>query len=125
MKTTNAIDCGNAPKRALLRDLTIQFASYQIDKVMENMDENITWTFVGEKPVHGKEAFSKVLQDMRNDTVSELQIEQIITHGKEAVVRGKMLMDNGNEFAFADFYEFNSAGSSKVKKIVSFVAKCN
>lgn len=121
MKLNVQADCGNSPKKELLRDLTIYFVSYDLEKAMEYMDENVVWTLVGDEPIKGKEPFAAALKEMIDNKAKELTIYSIVTHGKEAAVNGEMTMEDGNVFGFADFYEFASAGSSKVKSIRSYV----
>tara|TARA_Y100001972_G_scaffold66206_1_gene80666 strand:+ start:687 stop:1073 length:387 start_codon:yes stop_codon:yes gene_type:complete len=121
MKLNIQTDCGNAPKKELIRDLTIYFVSYDLEKAMEYMDENVVWTLVGDKPIKGKGPFAAALKEMMGNKAAELTIYSILTHGKEAAVNGEMTMEDGSVFGFADFYEFTSAGSSKVKNIRSYV----
>jgi len=121
MKLNVQADCGNSPKKELIRDLTIYFASYEVEKAMDYMDEDVVWTLVGDEPVVGKEAFASELKQMMGNKATELTIYSIVTHGKEAAVHGEMIMEDGSVFGFADFYEFASAGSSKVKYIRSYV----
>jgi len=121
MKLNIQTDCGNAPKKELIRDLTIYFVSYEIEKAMEYMDDDVVWTLVGDGPIAGKEPFAEALKEMMDNKAKELTIYSIVTHGKEAAVNGEMTMEDGNIFGFADFYEFASAGSSKVKNIRSYV----
>lgn len=114
-------DCGNSPKKKLVRDLTVFFASYAIPKVMDYMAEDVKWTLVGDSPIEGKADFEAALQSMSDNKASKLTIHQILTHGKEAAVHGEMVMEDGKTYGFADFYEFTSAASEKVKAIVSYV----
>lgn len=114
-------DCGNSPKMKLVQDLTIYFASYAIPKVMDYLAEDVKWTLVGDSPIEGKADFEAALQSMSDNKASKLTIHQILTHGKEAAVHGEMLMEDGKTYAFADFYQFSSAKSEKVKAIVSYV----
>jgi ketosteroid isomerase-like protein len=114
-------NCGNSPKMKLVQDLTIYFASYAIPKVMDYLTEDIKWTLVGDSPIEGKANFEAALQSMSDNKASKLTIHQILTHGKEAAVHGEMVMEDGKTYAFADFYEFASAKSEKVKAIVSYV----
>lgn len=60
----SGIDCGNSPKKELLKDLTIYFASYDIRKAMEYMDEDVSWTLVGDEPIVGKDKFRDALLAM-------------------------------------------------------------
>ena len=87
------------------------------------MTDDITWTLVGDEPVHGKDKFASLLAEMKNNKATKLKISSLITHGKEAAVEGEMTMQDGAVFGFADFYEFTSAGSSKVKSIRSYVVR--
>jgi len=121
MKLNIKTDCGNSPKIELIKSLTIYFASYNLDQVKNYLDDNMTWTLVGEIPINGKKQFIKALEKMSHNKASELTIHSIITHGKEAAIHGEMLMEDGNNFGFSDFYEFTSVKANKVKSIVSYV----
>ncbi len=123
MKLNIQADCGNAPKRELIRDLTIYFVSYDIPKAMEHMADDVVWTLVGDEPITGKERFAAALTQMMGNKATELTIHSIVTHGKEGAVNGEMTMEDGNVFGFADFYEFASAGNTKVKAIKSYVIR--
>ena len=41
-------DCGNAPKKVMVRDLTVLFASYQVPEAMAHMADDVVWTLVGQ-----------------------------------------------------------------------------
>ncbi|MEQ6118341.1 nuclear transport factor 2 family protein [Reichenbachiella sp. MALMAid0571] len=125
MKLNIKPDCGNAPKKELVKNLTIYFASYDIQKVMNYLENDIKWTLAGDEPIEGKERFGATLKEMSDNKVSKLTIHSIITHGKEAAINGEMLMEDGNTFAFSDFYEFSSAKGTKVKSIISYVVLNN
>lgn len=121
MKLFLLMNGGHSPKGKLIQDLTIAFSSYDLERVSPHLEEDISWTLVGEEPVKGKANFLAALGEMMGNPAAELHISQILTHGKEAAVHGEMVMENGDRFAFADFYMFGSAGSEKVKSITSFV----
>lgn len=123
MKLNTTPDCGNAPKRELIKNLTIWFASYELDKAFAFLSDDITWTLVGDVPIQGKEAFRKELDPMRSNRVEELTLSSILSHGKEAAVNGEMQMRDGKRFGFADFYTFTSAKGDKIKEIVSYVVE--
>ncbi|MBA4744387.1 MAG: nuclear transport factor 2 family protein [Muricauda sp.] len=125
MKLNIKPDCGNAPKRELVKRLSCYFASNDIEKAMEFLDTHITWTLVGNKTINGKEHFRTALQEMRQNKVRELTIHSIITHGKEAAINGEMLLEDGSVFGFSDFYEFTSAKGTRVKTIVSYLIEKN
>ncbi|MCB0661588.1 MAG: nuclear transport factor 2 family protein [Saprospiraceae bacterium] len=121
MKINIKPGCGNSPKIETIKNLTIYFASYDLEKMQAYFDDNICWTLVGNEPIIGKENFIAALREMSDNKASELTITSILTHGKEGAIQGIMKMDDGNEFGFADFYEFTSAGAKKVKSITSYV----
>lgn len=110
-----------SPKKQFLQELTILFASYQIDKVKTFFADDITWTLMGDQPVHGKEAFAEALNRMAGNKATALTIHTILTHGKEATIHGEMTMADGMRFGFADFYMFTSAGARKIQSITSYV----
>lgn len=111
----------NSPKKQVLQELTVLFASYQIDKVKAWFADDITWTLVGDSPIQGKEAFADALAAMSPNKATRLTIHSMLTHGREAAVHGEMQMEDGKRFGFADFYTFTSAGSSRIHAITSYV----
>lgn len=115
--------CDNAPKKVLVKQLTVYFASYDIEKAMQYLEDNVVWTLVGDKPIQGKQNFAAALKEMSHNKALELTIHSIITHGKEAAVNGEMLMENGQTFGFSDFYQFSSAKGQKVRSILSYVVE--
>jgi hypothetical protein len=121
MKLNIPEDCGNSPKKALVKELSILFASYRVDEVKKYLAGDIKWTLVGDKPIVGREVFAAELLKMSSNKAKELSIYSIITHGAEAAVHGEMKMQDGKAFGFSDFYEFTSAKASKVKAITSYV----
>lgn len=123
MKINTNPDCGNSPKKQFIQNLTIFFASYEVEKVAQYFAEDIVWQLVGDKPIKGKENFSSELKRMSHIKTSELSIYNIITHGKEAAINGEMKMENGSIFGFSDFYEFSSASAKKIKFITSYVVQ--
>lgn len=125
MKLNIKPDCGNSPKKALVKNLTILFSSYDIEKAMDFLDDNVKWTLVGDESIIGKKQFRTALEEMSQNKALELTIHSIITHGKEAAVNGEMVMEDGNIFAFSDFYEFSSAKGDSFKSIVSYVIQKN
>lgn len=118
----NAPDhCGNSPKSELIKNLTIAFAVYDLEFTKEYLDENIIWNLVGDKPIVGKTDFITALEKMSENKATELTIHSLITHGKEAAVYGDMFMMDGTKISFIDLYTFNSAGSTLVKEITTFL----
>ncbi|WP_179353501.1 hypothetical protein [Winogradskyella vidalii] len=49
--------------------------------------------------------------------------KEILSHGKEGAVNGWIKMENGKQYAFSDFYVFQSAKGEKIKAITSYGIK--
>jgi hypothetical protein len=115
-------DCGNAPKKLLLRDFNIVFAKHEKAHLLRNITDTIRWNLVGDKVVEGKEQFEKELERMKERKTTELVINNIITHGNSGAMDGTFTLDNGRSYAFCDVYRFSSAAkSAKIKEITSYV----
>ncbi|MBU5443107.1 nuclear transport factor 2 family protein [Paenibacillus sp. MSJ-34] len=116
------VDCGNAPKKAQLKELNIAFAKHDIAFIIENMTEDVIWNIVGGKRIQGKERLVEALKQMKNSKITELEISNIITHGYTGSANGIMRLGNNKSYAFCNVYLFNSsAKNAKIKEITSYV----
>lgn len=120
-KITLTIDCGNAPKKEFIKKINIAFAKGNSDFLLESVTDGIVWNIIGDKKIEGKEKLREELKDMKAQKASELILDRILTHGKEGAASGSVKMQNGKNYAFSDFYEFNGAKATKLKSITSFV----
>ncbi|SEB61216.1 DNA-binding protein [Paenibacillus sp. GP183] len=122
LKIISAEDCGNAPKKELLREFNIAFAKNDIGFIIENITDNVLWNIVGDKRIEGKDTFADTLKQMRNSTAIELYISNIITHGNTGSANGILTFENKKSYAFCDVYIFSSAAkNAKIKEITSYV----
>lgn len=118
MKLHIPTDCGNAPKKLIITDLNIAFASADIPALAAFFHQDISWDMVGDEVIEGHDEIINFLTKMNAQPAVALRLDTVITHGKYAAARGSI--DYGNhQVIFHDFYEFSSAGSDKVKKIIS------
>ncbi|MBN1986014.1 MAG: nuclear transport factor 2 family protein [Prolixibacteraceae bacterium] len=114
-------DCGNSPRKHLLKELNIAFAQGNTEKIISYVTDDIVWESVGEKQLEGIENFRKELENLKEVEVAELKIEHIITHGWIASGNGVIQLKNGRKLAFCDVYVFNSAAKNgKIKAIKSY-----
>ena len=114
-------DCGNAPRKQLLLDFNVALAEADVEALLEWVDDDITWTLIGNEAVEGKLDFAKALSGS-GLKVARLKIASVITHGPEAAVEGELEMENGFRMAFCDVYRFTSAGSkAKISSITAYV----
>lgn len=109
------VDCGNAPRKQVLKDFNIAFAQGDVEAVLEMVRDDIVWEIVGERRIEGKEAMRTALEAMRETEATELHLHHIITHGNEAAANGVITFTNGLRYAFCDVYVF--AGFTKTAKL--------
>lgn len=122
MEIICAEDCGNAPKKLLLRDLTISFAKGDIDDCLEWMTAEIIWYHVGRKTTNGKENVAKWWKSSLEIKIKKLIIENIITHGNVASVNGEIVRENERVIHYCSVYHFNGFGKkAKIKEITSYL----
>ncbi|WP_053376293.1 hypothetical protein [Paenibacillus sp. FJAT-27812] len=123
LKLICAEDCGNSPKKKLLKDFNIAFANYDIDFISENISEEMCWNLVGEQLlIKGKVPVVETLKVMKKNKVSELSITHIITHGNTGAANGFIKYENNKSYAFCNVYLFSGAGkNAKIKEITSYV----
>ena len=117
--TVNA-DCGNSPKKELLRDLNIAFARADVEGILAFFSDDIRWQVIGEADLRGKEAVRGALEAMNDVVTRELVIYSIITNGREGVVNGVITTEQGGSVAFCDVCQFASTSGQKIKSMASY-----
>lgn len=113
-------DCGNAPRKKFLSELNASIANADMDGVAEKINNDIIWEVLNGLKVSGKDRFLEKLKTWNLWKVKELHIDNIITHG-DTSVNGKVISMDDNQIAFCHIFTFASAGSSKVKRILTFM----
>ncbi|KKI92926.1 hypothetical protein WQ54_07045 [Bacillus sp. SA1-12] len=115
-------DCGNAPKKIVLKDFIIALAKKDVSFIFENLSDDVQWNKIGREKIQGKDQFADYLQHMKDRAVREVQISNIITHGRNGAVNGTILLEDNRRLEFCEVYMFTSAGkNSKIKEITSYV----
>ncbi|MCH7403345.1 nuclear transport factor 2 family protein [Belliella kenyensis] len=120
-KIISSPTCGNSPKMEFLKKFNIAFAEGNVDFLSECVVEDIVWNIVGDRKIDGIDKFMEELEKMKSKKVTELIINQILSHGKEGASNGIMKMQNGKQYAFSDFYVFKNTKSTVLKSITSYV----
>jgi hypothetical protein len=118
-------DCGNAPKKQVLRDFNIAIAEQNTAQILDPIADTICWEIVGEKRLEGKEQVEEAIaQMMQSGKMSELILRNIMTHGTVGAVDGIATYENGERVAFCEVYRFTSgAKNAKIKEITSYRIK--
>lgn len=114
-------DCGNSPKMAFLKEFNIAVAEQDRKFLMESVSDTIIWDIVGNNKIEGKENFAKELEKIKK--IAELTLLQILSHGKEGSANGLIKQQDGEEYAFSNFYKFIGAKGSLIKSITTYLIK--
>lgn len=115
-------DCGNAPKKAMLKEFNIAMAKKDLDAITDMISDQVSWNLIGDKIIQGKEAFTETLKQRELNKISVLSINTIITHGNAGSVNGTYIIENGKSYSFCDVYKFTSSSKqAKIKEISSYV----
>lgn len=120
MKITADVDCNNAPKKKYILDFNIYLVEGNIDALSEMLTDDFEWVIVGKSTFSGKESLAEVLKNINPNNVSELVVENDLSHGKLCSINGKIIAGSG-QIAFNDSFEFEGhSKQAKIKKIVSY-----
>ncbi|QRF33399.1 hypothetical protein [Bacillus safensis] len=122
MKLIIPTGCDNAPRKQLVINFTVAILTRQTEVIKEYADESIIWyQLKNSTKLEGRNALISTLYKEDREIVGNLEIHQVITHGKFASINGVMLLANGLKIDFCDVYIFSSAAKSgKIKVIKSY-----
>ena len=115
-------NCGNSPKKTLLKDLGIAFVTNKIDHCLEWLTEDITIEMVGNKQIDGIDNVKKWWENYWNYQANHLRIINIITHGNTASINGTLHFNDHHDIAFCHVLQFRGFGkNAKIKKITAYI----
>lgn len=115
-------DCGNAPKKLLLKDFNVAIVKCDLDPIVNNITDDIHWSLIGLTSVQGKDEFIQTVQEMEREKPKELNIKNIITHGNTGAVNGSIVTQE-KTYAFCDVYKFSGFKNPKIKEISSYIIR--
>ena len=114
-------DCGNALKRALLRDYAVALAERNLADMLAVVAEDTEWGVVGRWRTR-KDGFESTIDRLLGGEVVSLTLHSVLTHGDDGCVTGVMEMTGGRAIRFCDVYKFTGhSKTAKLKTITSFV----
>lgn len=114
-------NCGNSPRKQFLSDFYIAFAERDEEVIRSMLTDDVRLAIIGEKTLDGRQSVVDSM-DLFLDGVSEITVDNIITHGDTAAVNGVITADSGDTHAFCEVFTFE--GHSKdatIKSIDSYV----
>lgn len=106
-------DCGNAPRKMVIRDVLVAIAECDQEALTEFLREDIRWEIVGSERLTGLDQIRDWV--LRQRLVAELHISTVITHGTDCGADGWIIYPNGSTTRFSHIVVF--AGHSKTAKI--------
>lgn len=121
MRTEVMFHCGNAPKMERVIDLTVALARKDFGSVKPHVREDFVWATVGDDNVISFDDLADALSE-RPD-VTELKIENALSHGNGAMCEGTLLFEDGDLLHFCNVVKFvNTAKDALVKEAHTYFA---
>ncbi|HET6846845.1 MAG TPA: nuclear transport factor 2 family protein [Anaerolineales bacterium] len=115
-----AEDCGNSPKKLLLKGFNVALARGNQAAVLKRLTDDILWEWVGSAPLRGREAVASMLRRMHQEPRQELVIDHILTHGDAGSVNGTLRLTNGRSYGFCHVFVLSGAGGKQIRRITSY-----
>jgi hypothetical protein len=119
MRILRSKDCGNSPKNQLVENLAVALSTGDRRTVSELVTDDVRWSIVGADVFHGREAALQELERVNGDSIVELTVEHVVTHGKSGAVNGTIKYRSRTR-AFCDVFEFGNAKGTSVSQITSY-----
>lgn len=112
--------CGNAPRKAVIRDFTIALAARSIDDVAEQVTSNVEWILNGEQVLHGHDEVTEWIASQPH--ARGIKIHSVMTHGTECGVDGVITLADRSTVHFSHVMHFTGgAKSAKIKAVRSYL----
>ncbi|WP_300345627.1 nuclear transport factor 2 family protein [Nesterenkonia sp.] len=106
-------DCGNAPRKIVIRDFLIALYDHDADSVLTHLDDAVEWHIIGDRVLHGHEEVAAWLATER--AAAQLTIHSVITHGTDCGADGIVESATNSKLAFSHVLIFK--GHSKTAPI--------
>ncbi|WP_017539048.1 nuclear transport factor 2 family protein [Nocardiopsis halophila] len=121
VQVTIAPDCGNAPRKQLLRDFTIALAKRDAQALLPTVADDVVWEIVGRRTVRGKADFADAVATAVERQAETLLLDSILTHGSEGAVSSRMAFPGGGAMRCCDVSAFSGhSKTAKIKRITSY-----
>ena len=111
-------DCGNAPRKARVRDWLVALAEGDADAVCRDLDDDVCWDVAGQERHDGIGEVRTYVERLTERHVDELTICHLLSHGKQVAAEGA---DASSRFAHV--ITFTGHGkNAKIAEIISYFA---
>jgi limonene-1,2-epoxide hydrolase len=121
-KITCKEGCGNAPKQQFIKDFCVALANGELEAAINMVTDDVNVEIPGNASAKGKRETEELIRkDMERASVSELILENILSHGKYCATNGVLKFSDGGEVAFCNIYTFGShSKNAKLKEIKTY-----
>ncbi|MDA2810533.1 nuclear transport factor 2 family protein [Nocardiopsis sp. RSe5-2] len=121
VQVTAAPDCGNAPRKQVLRDFAVAMAEHDTDSLLSAVADDVEWEIVGRRTVRGKADFAAAVAAGVDRRAETLRMDSILTHGREGAVSSRLGLPGGGGLRCCDVYTFSGHGkTATIKRITSY-----
>lgn len=112
--------CGNAPRKAIVRDFAVAIATRDSAAAIEFLSEDVQWTVNGTHEMAGVDEVRGWLS--AEQEARALKIHTVITHGTECGVDGTITTADGTRIEFAHIMKFTGGvRTAKINVVRSYV----
>lgn len=109
-------DCGNAPRKAHVRDWLIAFAKGDADAVCRDLADDVCWDVAGKQRYDGIGEVRTYVEKLTEEHVDELTICHLLSHGKQVAAEGTTTSSR-----FAHIITYTGHGkTAKIAEIISY-----
>ena len=114
------VDCGNAPKQALVCDWLVAAAHDDVETVSALLSADASWEIVGIQTHHGRKEVAAAMTD--HSSIERFHIARLLSHGKHVAAEGEVRHGDGTTGRFAHLLTFDGHGkNARVCEVVTFV----
>ena len=115
-------DCGNAPRKELLRELVVCLAERDIERLRPLLSDDIDWQLIGARSLAGLDEVAGWVSNLA--AVREVVFGSLLTHGRGASVDGMLHLLDGSRIGFCHVVTFTSAAkSAKIRLARSYIIR--
>ena len=112
-------DCGNAPRKAQVRDWLIALAKGDSETVSHELDDQVRWEVAGDRVRDGIEEVRRYIELLAEDRVTQISIRHLLSHGKQVAAEGAT---DSRRFAHVITYTGHGK-TAKIAEIISYHAQ--
>ncbi|AXK36612.1 nuclear transport factor 2 family protein [Streptomyces armeniacus] len=114
-------DCGNAPKKLVLRDYVTALMTHDTDAVLSAVSDDVEWELVGRQTFRGRADFAAALDTALGDRAATLRLDTVLTHGDEGSVSSTVEFADDRRLRCCDVFKFSGHGkNAKIRRITSY-----